>query len=73
MSDPTRWGIASAGLISHDFANALSIYPDKHKVVAVAARSIDRAEEFAKKFDIKNAHGREGVSLPLEHGITIQN
>ena len=32
MAVPTRWGIASAGLISHDFCNALSIYPDQHKV-----------------------------------------
>ena len=61
MAAPTRWGIASSGLISHDFANALSIYPEKHKVVAVAARSIDRAKEFANKFDIKNAHGRDGL------------
>ena len=61
MAAPTRWGIASSGLISHDFANALSIYPEKHKVVAVAARSIDRAKEFANKFDIKNAHSRDGL------------
>ena len=57
MSIPTKWGIASAGRISHDFANALSIHLDKHKVVAVAARSIDRAQEFAKKFDIQKAYG----------------
>ena len=57
MAAPTRWGIASAGLISHDFSNALSIYPDQHKVVAVAARSLDRAREFANRFGIKNAHG----------------
>ena len=57
MAVQTRWGIASAGKISHDFANALSIYPEKHKVVAVAARSLDRAQDFAKRFSIQNAHG----------------
>ena len=57
MAAPTRWGIASAGLISHDFSNALSIYPDQHTVVAVAARSLDRAREFANRFGVKNAHG----------------
>ena len=74
MAAPTRWGIASSGLISHDFANALSIYPEKHKVVAVAARSIDRAKEFANKFDIKNAHGRDGclyiVSFLTHHDFS---
>ena len=57
MAAPTRWGIASAGLICHDFSNALSIYPDQHTVVAVAARSLDRAREFANRFGVKNAHG----------------
>ena len=29
----TRWGIASAGLISHDFTNAIGIHPSgEHKV-----------------------------------------
>ena len=71
MAAPTRWGIASSGLISHDFANALSIYPEKHKVVAVAARSIDRAKEFANKFDIKNAHGRDGWLALLSFLLNI--
>lgn len=54
----TRWGIISAGLISHDFTNALTtLDPKEHKVVAVAARSKKSAEEFAKKFDIPKAHG----------------
>jgi dihydrodiol dehydrogenase / D-xylose 1-dehydrogenase (NADP) len=50
---PTKWGIASAGLISHDFANALiCLSPEDHKIVAVAAREKGKAEEFAKDFDI---------------------
>ncbi|XP_071100092.1 trans-1,2-dihydrobenzene-1,2-diol dehydrogenase-like [Haliotis cracherodii] len=54
----TRWGILSAGKISHDFTSALvSQNPEEHQVVAVAARSADRAKEFADKFGIKSAYG----------------
>lgn len=53
-----KWGIASAGLISYDFANALSTFSkDEHDVVAVAARDLRRAQKFAKRFDIPKAHG----------------
>lgn len=48
-----KWGIASVGKISFDFVNALQILPkEDHQVIAVAAREIDRAEIFAKQFDI---------------------
>ncbi|KAG5679470.1 hypothetical protein PVAND_009035 [Polypedilum vanderplanki] len=50
---PLRWGIASAGRISFDFANALSTLPEvDHKIVAVGARNLTSARDFAKKFDI---------------------
>ncbi|XP_017471910.1 PREDICTED: trans-1,2-dihydrobenzene-1,2-diol dehydrogenase-like isoform X2 [Rhagoletis zephyria] len=53
-----RWGIVSAGKISHDFAVALSTLPaSDHKLVAVAARQKDRAEEFATLHEIPNAFG----------------
>ena len=59
----TKWGIASAGKISHDFVNALSTYGDNsgHSVVAVAARSLDTAKEFAEKHNIPKAY--EGKAL----------
>ncbi|KAM3607862.1 uncharacterized protein V6R79_015330 [Siganus canaliculatus] len=54
----TRWGICSAGKISHDFLVALrTMAPDDHKVVAIAARDLQRAEEFAKKHNIPRAYG----------------
>ncbi|XP_047026588.1 trans-1,2-dihydrobenzene-1,2-diol dehydrogenase-like [Helicoverpa zea] len=45
-----RWGIVSAGKISHDFVNAFNSFPDKgdQAVVSVAARDKSRAAEFAK-------------------------
>lgn len=53
-----KWGIASAGRISHDFVNAVATLNDfEHQVVAVAARDLDRAKEFAERFEIPKAYG----------------
>ena len=53
----TKWGIASSGLISHDFVNAISILPAAdHQVVAVAARALDSAQTFANTFKIPKAY-----------------
>lgn len=54
----TRWGICSAGKISHDFSVALrTLTPEDHEIVAVAARDLLHAEEFAKKHNIPRAYG----------------
>ncbi|EFN80683.1 trans-1,2-dihydrobenzene-1,2-diol dehydrogenase [Harpegnathos saltator] len=53
----TRWGIVSAGLISHDFVTAMNSLPnDEHVVVAVAARNLSHAEDFAKQHNIQKAY-----------------
>lgn len=53
-----KWGIVSAGSIAHDFVNALgTLNEDDHQVVAVAARDLNRAKEFAQRFKIANAYG----------------
>ncbi|KAF5925908.1 trans-1,2-dihydrobenzene-1,2-diol dehydrogenase [Diceros bicornis minor] len=53
-----RWGIVSAGLISSDFTTVLRALPrSEHQVVAVAARDLSRAKEFARKHDIPKAYG----------------
>nr|KAF6273704.1 dihydrodiol dehydrogenase [Pipistrellus kuhlii] len=53
-----RWGIVSAGLISSDFTAVLRTLPrSEHQVVAVAARDLSRAKEFARKHDIPKAFG----------------
>ncbi|XP_026863776.2 trans-1,2-dihydrobenzene-1,2-diol dehydrogenase [Electrophorus electricus] len=52
------WGICSAGKISHDFTVALkTLPPEDHQVVAVAARNLKRAEEFAQKHSIPRVYG----------------
>ncbi|KAL0851000.1 hypothetical protein ABMA28_006893 [Loxostege sticticalis] len=45
-----RWGIVSAGKISHDFVNAFNSFPNvgDQVIAAIAARDRSRAEEFAK-------------------------
>ncbi|XP_016518441.1 uncharacterized protein LOC103154714 isoform X5 [Poecilia formosa] len=54
----TRWGICSAGKISHDFTVALKTLPaEDHQVVAVAARKLEDAQEFARKHNISKAYG----------------
>lgn len=45
---PLRWGVAGAGRISADWAEALTAVPGA-EVVAVAARSEEKAQAFAKK------------------------
>ncbi|CAG2115444.1 unnamed protein product [Medioppia subpectinata] len=54
----TRWGILSAGRICHDFVSALRILPsDEHQLVAVAARDLKSAQEFARIHGIPKAYG----------------
>lgn len=58
-----KWGIASAGKISHDFVNALGTLADDHRVVAVAARDLNRAKEFAKLHSIEKYYeGYKGLA-----------
>ncbi|GAU92953.1 hypothetical protein RvY_04963 [Ramazzottius varieornatus] len=51
-----RWGIIGAGRISNDFVAAMTTLPaEHHQVIAVAARDVHRAEEFAGRFGIAKA------------------
>uniref|UniRef100_A0A4X2KZT4 Trans-1,2-dihydrobenzene-1,2-diol dehydrogenase n=1 Tax=Vombatus ursinus TaxID=29139 RepID=A0A4X2KZT4_VOMUR len=53
-----RWGILSAGLISHDFATALRSLPrSEHQIAAVAARDLGRAQDFARRHEIPKSYG----------------
>lgn len=66
-----RWGIASAGKISHDFATAVATLPAAdHKIVAVAARNQKNAQEFADLHDIERAY--EGyVQLAQDENVEV--
>jgi len=51
---PLKWGILSAGQISHDWVTAFRAFlsPKEHEIVGIAARSRDSAEKFAAEHDI---------------------
>ncbi|XP_033965725.1 uncharacterized protein [Pseudochaenichthys georgianus] len=54
----TRWGICSTGRICHDFTVALKTPPhEDHQVVAVAARKLEDAQQFATKHSISRVYG----------------
>ncbi|KAK7479558.1 hypothetical protein BaRGS_00029195 [Batillaria attramentaria] len=54
----TRWGICTAGKISHDFCGALQTLSSKdHQIVAVGARRLEDARQFADRFNIPRAYG----------------
>ncbi|KAM8927757.1 trans-1,2-dihydrobenzene-1,2-diol dehydrogenase-like [Pelodytes ibericus] len=54
----TKWGICSAGKISNDFMVAMgTLSAQDHEAVAVAARDLNRAEDFAKLHNIPKAYG----------------
>lgn len=66
-----KWGIASAGKISHDFVTAIgTLSPAEHKVVAVAARDLNRAKEFADLHEIRHAYGSY-LELANDSGIEV--
>ncbi|PRP86115.1 trans-1,2-dihydrobenzene-1,2-diol dehydrogenase-like [Planoprotostelium fungivorum] len=56
-SNITRFGILGSGKIATDFCTALSYLAGDVKAVAVAARALDSAKDFASKFDIPRAYG----------------
>ncbi|KAK3768822.1 hypothetical protein RRG08_061279 [Elysia crispata] len=64
-ASPTRWGILGAGKIAVDFCTCLNSLPD-HKIVAIAARSKDRADQFAEEYDIPKSYGsyEEAINDP---------
>nr|XP_060620986.1 trans-1,2-dihydrobenzene-1,2-diol dehydrogenase-like [Anolis sagrei ordinatus] len=54
----TRWGICSAGKITHDFLVALkTLPPEDHQVVAIASQDLSRAQKYAKIHGIPKAYG----------------
>ncbi|XP_055545470.1 trans-1,2-dihydrobenzene-1,2-diol dehydrogenase-like [Wyeomyia smithii] len=53
-----RWGVVTAGTVSHDFVCAVSTLPDsEHKVVAVAAQGLENAKKFAELHGIPAFYG----------------
>ena len=54
----TRWGILGGSKIANDFIVALKTLPNsEHEVVAIAARSFERANAMAKLHGVSSAYG----------------
>ena len=51
-----QFGILGAGNIAHKFANAVA-QTEGANLCAIASKSLERAETFAKKENIPNAYG----------------
>lgn len=64
-----RWGIVSAGKISHDFVTAIETLAD-HEVVAVAARDLNRAIEFARIHKIEKYY-ETYENLANDHNVEV--
>ena len=53
-----KWGICSAGKISNKFITGVKTHPESsHKIVAVAARSLESATKLANTHSISKAYG----------------
>ena len=55
MTKKIKWGIIGLGDIANEFAQ--SFESDKADLVAVASRSLDKAQLFAKKYNVPKAYG----------------
>ncbi|WP_299434466.1 Gfo/Idh/MocA family oxidoreductase [uncultured Aquimarina sp.] len=51
-----KWGIIGLGNIAHQFAQDLTLVSDA-EIVAVASRTIDKAQKFAKQYAVKKSYG----------------
>jgi len=53
---PIRWGIIGAGGIARTFARDVPAHTQSH-IVAVAARDLSRAQDFARELGVERAYG----------------
>ncbi len=56
MADKLTWGILATGSIAHAFAEGVA-HSKTGEVLAVGSRSREKAEKFAKEFDIPRRYG----------------
>lgn len=77
-----NWGIVGTGNIAHSFAKDF-LYVNNGKLVAVASRSLDKAQGFADEFNISKAFGSyaemynsseiDAVYIATPHNMHFQN
>jgi predicted dehydrogenase len=77
-----RWGILGTGRIAQQFAQDLA-HVENGELIAVASRSVEGATQFARRFDVPNAHGSyaelfadesvDAVYIATPHTMHAQN
>ena len=56
MTRPIYWGILGPGRIARKFADGLKVLP-RAKLLAVASRSLDRANQFGEEYHVPHCYG----------------
>lgn len=56
MTKPIHWGILGPGRIARKFADGLKVLPGA-KLLAVASRSLDRANQFGEEYHVPHRYG----------------
>lgn len=56
MQKTYRWGIIGLGKIAHKFAESIALTPNA-QLVAVASRSLEKAQDFALQYGVSQAFG----------------
>lgn len=64
-----RWGIMGSGIMANDFAKGLK-YAEHGKLVAVASRSMEKSQSFAKKYNISKVYDSYS-ELTLDKDIDV--
>lgn len=59
--DKVKWGIIGLGTIANEFASVFE--SEQAELVAVASRSLQKAQQFAKKHQVPKAYGNYGALL----------
>ncbi|MEM1321421.1 MAG: Gfo/Idh/MocA family oxidoreductase [Bacteroidota bacterium] len=72
MKQTFNWGIIGIGKIANKFAQDLRVTPNA-RLLAVASRSLDRAQQFAQQYDAEFSYGsyKEILNTPNLHAIYI--
>jgi len=55
MTKKIKWGIIGLGGIAHEFASAFR--SDQAELVAIGSRTLEKAKNFAKKYNVPKAYG----------------
>jgi predicted dehydrogenase len=64
-----RWGLAGPGIIASEFAEAMRLEP-RGDIVAVASRSMERAQAYGDRFDVPRRYEGYGA-LASDDGVDV--